>query len=399
MKKLLRLISLTTLSALVFTACEGPMGPTGNTGPDGPVGPNGPQGQDATCNICHLSTSVKTITSDYNNFSLHAFGTAYTQGTRQDCAPCHSNKGFNYVVDENKPANFVGNANQYVVDVSAFLRNPDPISCKTCHANYHTEDYKWGDLTTLAPVPMVMWGGTKTIEFTGNAASSNLCAKCHQPRPVTGTSGIINYDLLVSNPTSPYTQSTINYRFGIHYSSQAALYAGIGGIEFGSGYTNTRHRTVGGGVSCARCHMADTDGKYTEGHTFIATLKGCTVSCHSNDESALSARMTPLKAELEQLISDLADKLNAIGGGNNILKLESDGTYHGYLNIYDASSNSTGYWGAPGNPAFSTLTLTNAQVGAIINFQLVVRDPGAKSAAHNYPYVKTLLENSIAALN
>ena len=396
MKKLLNLFSLATVSVLIFTSCEGPMGPTGPTGPDGPIGPDGPQGQDATCNICHLSTSVNTIFNDYDNFALHAFGTSYTQGSRADCAPCHSNKGFHFVVDENKPANFAGSANQYVVDVNAFLRTPDPISCKTCHADYHTDDYEWSDLTTLASVPMVMWGGTKTIEFTGNAASANLCAKCHQPRPVTGTTGIINYDLLVSNPKDPYTQSAINYRFGIHYSSQAALYAGVGGIEFGSGYTNTRHRTVGGGVSCARCHMAGTNGKYTEGHTFIATLKGCTVSCHGNDENALSTRIKPLKDEIEQLISDLATKINAIGGGNDILKKETDGTYHGYLNIFDSGSNPSGYWGAAGNPAFPTLT--NAQLGAIINFQLVVRDPGAKAAVHNYPYVKTLLENSIAAI-
>ena len=393
MKKLLILISITVVSVLVFTSCEGPMGPIGPEGQEGPDGPRGPKGVDATCNICHFSTQVKNVIHDYDNFSLHAYGTSYTQGTRADCAPCHSNKGFHYVVNEKKPATFVGNANQYVVDVSAYLRNPDPISCKTCHADYHTEDYKWSDLTTVAPVPMTMWGGAKTINFTGNAASSNLCAKCHQPRPITGSSGVINYNLLVSNPTAPYNQSSISYRTGIHYSSQAALYAGTGGIELGdwSARTNSWHITR---VSCARCHMAETNSRYTEGHTFVATLKGCVVSCHSNDESALSTRMTTQQNELDKLISDLAKKINAIGKGNDILKKESDGKYHGYLDIYDASSNPTGYWRTSGTPAFPALT--NAQFGAIINFQLVVRSSGA--AYHNYPYVKKLLENSIAAI-
>jgi hypothetical protein len=144
--------------------------------------------------------------------------------------------------------------------------------------------------------------------------------------------------------------------------------------------------------------MADTAGP-NEGHTFTATLKGCTISCHGNDgESGLSARMTFQKAELNSLISNLATKINAIGKGNDILKLDADGTYHGYLDIYDASSNPTGHWGPTSNPdgrpAFPALT--NAQFGAIINFQLVVR--GAGGGAHNYPYVKKLLENSIAAI-
>lgn len=386
MKNLLKLISFAAVSILILASCEGPMGKQGIAGPPGEVGPMGPVGEEV-CKSCHLSNAFNAIAADYDNFSVHAIGTAFAQGTRADCAPCHSNKGFVYAVN---------NETGFAVDNNAFLRNPDPITCKTCHADYHTEDYEWSDLTTLEPVPMVMWDGAKTIGFTGNAASSNLCAKCHQPRPVTGSSGIINYNLLVSNPTATYNQSTVNYRFGIHYSSQGALYAGKGGIEFGEGYTNTRHHSVGGGVSCARCHMADTDSRYTEGHTFIATLKGCTVSCHQTDENALKARMKPLADEIEQLISDLATKINAIGSGNNILKLESDGTYHGYLNIYDSGSNPTGYWGASGNPAFPALT--NAQVGALINFQLIVRDHGAKAGAHNYPYVKKLLENTIAAI-
>ena len=393
MKKLLKLISLATISVLIFTACEGPMGPMGSRGEQGPRGERGERGingKDATCNLCHFSSSVQAIVYDYDNFSLHAYGTAYASaGARAECAPCHSNKGFHYVVNENKPANFIGNANQFTVDVSAYLRNPDPISCKTCHAGYHTEDYDWFDLTTVAPVPMTMWGSAKTITFTGNAASSNLCAKCHQPRPITGTTGPINYDLLVSNPVDTYGQSTLSYRTGIHYSSQAALYAGTGGIEFGDwgSRPSSWHVTR---VSCARCHMAETDSRYTEGHTFVATLKGCVVSCHQNNESALNDRMVTQQAELDQLISNLADKINAIGGGNNII--ESDG----YFNIYDAGSNPTGYWRNPAHGTPALPSLTNAHVGAIINYQLVVRSSGA--AYHNYPYVKKLLETSIAVI-
>lgn len=62
----------------------------------------------------------------------------------------------------------------------------------------------------------------------------------------------------------------------------------------------------------------------------------------------------------------------------------------------DANSNPAGYWRNPahGTPAFPTLT--NAQFGAIINFQLVVRD--GSLGIHNYPYIMTLLENTIDAI-
>ena len=114
MKKLLKLISLATISVLIFTACEGPMGPMGSRGEQGPRGERGERGingKDATCNLCHFSSSVQAIVHDYDNFSLHAYGTAYVSaGARAECAPCHSNKGFHYVVNENKLANFIGNA-------------------------------------------------------------------------------------------------------------------------------------------------------------------------------------------------------------------------------------------------------------------------------------------------
>jgi signal transduction histidine kinase len=100
--------------------------------------------------------------------------------------------------------------------------------------------------------------------------------------------------------------------------------------------------------------------------------------------------MATQQSELDQLISDLADKINAVGGGNDIIKSD------GYFNIYDASANTTGYWRNPANGTPVFPALTNAQVGAIINYQLVVRSSGA--AYHNYPYVKKLLENTIAVI-
>ncbi|MDR2887764.1 MAG: collagen-like protein [Bacteroidales bacterium] len=391
MKKLLKFISLAAVAVLVFTACEGPMGPTGPIGEKGPEGPRGEKGDDALCSVCHYSANVQKITHDYDYFSAHGTGDAYTHGNRTACAPCHTNAGFLYMRGESPNA--------------AYAVKAEPITCKACHADYHKDGYEWGPttLTTVAEVPMVMYGGTKTINFTGNAASSNLCATCHQPRAVNKTGGgVINYDLLASNPNDTYNQSVIEYRFGIHYSPEGALYAGVGGIQFGD-WSEHRHSSHvrNNSVSCATCHLAMTDeDDGPEGHTFAATTKACNIACHHHDGEDLDARIALLGVEIDGLIGQLADKLNAIGSGHDILKKEDDGKYHGYLNIYSVSENNlNGYFMNPSEGNVPFPTLTNAQVGALINFQLIVRGASGKAgAAHNYPYVKRLIENSIAAI-
>ena len=373
MKNLLKLISFATVSILILTSCEGPMGMQGIAGPPGATGPMGPVGEEV-CKSCHLPASVATIYKEYDEFSAHAITPIRSSGA---CATCHTQQGFLYAVENNAssiPAGAIGRFNQN-------------FRCTTCHNAIHDEDYDWA-LTTTASVPLMMWGGEKTANLTFGNSSSNLCLKCHQPRAIAGINNIL------SSPAAPNTNlgTSPAYSGGIHYNTGQILYAGVGGIEFGSDYTNTRHHSVGGGVSCARCHMADTKG-YTEGHTFIATLKGCTVSCHGRDESELSARMVPIKAELEQLLEDLAAKLKTVvGGGNDVV------TPNGNINTYHATGNPDGYWKNPENGNHDFPALTNAQYGAIINYQLVARSVGARSGAHNYPYVKKLLENTIAAI-
>jgi formate-dependent nitrite reductase cytochrome c552 subunit len=375
MKKLLKLISFAAVSVLILTSCEGPMGMQGPVGPAGPVGPQGPMGKDATCMPCHKPTSVKAIEREFLRFSAHSI-TPLRTGGGGACAVCHTQEGFIYAVENN--------VNSIPTAVNSNIS--ELFNCYTCHSAIHT-DFEW-TLTTVAPVPLAMWNGEKTANLTAGGSSSNLCLKCHQPRGITGINNI------VSSPNAPNTNlgTTPAYNGGIHYNTGQILYAGVGGIEFGNGYTNTRHLTVSGGVSCARCHMADTDGP-AEGHTFTATIKGCTVSCHGRDESALIARMEPIKAELEQLLADLAAKLKTVvGGGNDVV------TPTGNINTWHATGNPNGYWRNPDKGNINFPALTNAQYGAIINYQLVARSAGAKSGVHNYPYVKKLLENSIAAI-
>ena len=221
---------------------------------------------------------------------------------------------------------------------------------------------------------------------------------------------MIDYAALVSSPATTFNQATISYRTGVHYGTQAAMADGVGGIEFGgTGYTNSVHAST---ASCKSCHMATPAG-FGGGHSFNihtsgegvtpATINfaGCNVGgCHTT-MSATNSLFTTARAEIDTKLDQLAAKINALKatGAGDLLLQEADGEYHGYFNIYDASSNPNGYYkntsaGAPqGNVPFPAIT--NAQFGAILNYQLVYRD--GSEGIHNYPYMKNLLEKTLAA--
>jgi len=360
---------------------------------------------------------------------MHAMGEAYEEGTRNACAPCHSHQGFLDVVAKNTPATFTPTAadpakyqNNYVATASA-LTLPGAISCFTCHSSLHTTyaGTEFSPLATTAAVKMTMWGAAKEINFTKTDA--NLCAKCHQPRPVTAASGnVIDYSKLVSDPTATYPLSTLGYRTGVHYGTQGSMAAGVGAIEFGTGYTNSVHAA---GASCGACHMAPPSG-FGGGHSFsvlssahgstspTTNFNGCNVTgCHSAAPlSASSAKYKDAVAAIKTKLASLEDKINTISPANgDILQAETDGTYHGYFSIYDPASNPNGNYKNPSAPAAPSsswtqaqidlnatkpaMVLTNAQFGAVINYQMVYR--GGGKGIHNYPYISTLLDNTLAA--
>jgi hypothetical protein len=131
------------------------------------------------------------------------------------------------------------------------------------------------------------------------------------------------------------------------------------------------------------------------GHSFIPNFNGCNATgCHS-DMSATSTSYTGLVSQFNTLLTTLGGELNSIGAGNDILQRDpTDNQWHGYVDIFDASANPTGYWGRQGGPAFPALT--NEQFGALINFQLLIRD--GSRGIHNPDYMLTLLQNTIDAL-
>jgi len=418
---------------------EGPMGLTGATGA---AGTNGTNGKDAneTCKVCHTSTKVDLIATQFQ-FSKHEYGeAAFSEAGNTGCTPCHAQEAFKYVVANNVPATFTLNTatgkyvNNYNTVASAAYGE---IGCSTCHSSLHTT-YGTADLafTTVAPVPMTMWGGAKVIDLKADGGKSNLCVKCHQPRPFTNalTGNVLDYNALATttgvvfdgDPAGKTNIIKPSYRTHTHYGAIGAVYAGMGGVEFAGTlpYTSSAHTQA---ASCMDCHMGTMVGR-SGGHTFSAAGKfdGCNVAgCHS---TAITAASTTLwlnpRNEIKALLASLAAKLTV--GGVEIMNRNGDSAsnlwygitannYDGYLNIYDPITNPTAqtyntksfkYVGTPPatwsadqiayNATLPTITLSNAQMGAIINFQLCLRDYSL--GIHNFAYTKALLTNSIAKL-
>lgn len=436
MKKFKNLFIYTAIcSGIALYSCEGPMGPAGK---------DGEAGKDAneTCKLCHNPSVVDAISSDFS-VSKHSWGEASLgEAGNTSCAPCHESDGFKDVCANNTSVAFVAdpaNAGKYLNPyASSAGKSIGEITCNTCHDSLHVT-YGMADFahfTTTAAVPMTMWGGAETIDLTQDGGKSNLCVKCHQPRPFTNSNtdkNLLNYAGLASAPTAVFydaaQSNSLNvmkpgYRTHTHYGTVGAIFAGKGGVEFtGSvSYSNSSHTTL---ASCQDCHMAEKTGK-AGGHTFYAkgNFNGCNVSgCHSS-MSATNTSFTADRTDIKNLLNLLAAKLKV--GGVEILNRNPDASsnlwaglttnnYDGYLNIYDPINNPDGLTNNPGgtfkNPGSTTgwtsaqvttnnglplITLTNAQMGAIINFQLCLREYSL--GIHNYGYTKALLANSLAIL-
>ena len=172
---------------------------------------------------------------------------------------------------------------------------------------------------------------------------------------------------------------------------------------------------------------AEITGK-AGGHTFVAkgNFNGCNVTgCHSTAAitSTSTTKWSTPRAQVKLLLDQLAAKLKV--GTVEIMNRNPDteanlwvtlttNKYDGYLNIYDPinnpdglTNNPTGTFKATSTTGFSAaqittnntlpvITLTNAQMGAIINFQLCLRDYSL--GIHNTAYTVTLLTNSLAIL-
>lgn len=441
---------------------EGPPGMDGAAGAAGAAGKNGVDANE-TCKMCHKPSSVDAILVQFQ-LSKHEYGSAAEEEAGSNtCGPCHLQEAFKDVVKRNVPTTFTLNTTtgKYVNDyMSTTDKAYGEIGCRACHSSIH-ETYTSTDLpklTTVAAVPMSMWGGKKTINITPDNGSSNLCIKCHQPRPFTFnntkntayTGDVLDYAALVSKPNDVFIDATTaagiaaakiipGYRTHTHYGTVGAIYAGMGGVELTgpTGYASMVHKDK---ASCADCHMAPMTGK-AGGHSFVAkgNFNGCNVTgCHNaTPVTATNAKYwTNPRAEIKLLLEQLAAKLVISDNGvtAQILNKNPDteanlwvtltaGKYDGYLNVYDPATNvpetagdsfnsqvaNNGVVCQNPNPSSTwsqkqkdfnltlpRIKLTNAQFAAIINFQMCLREYSL--GIHNLDYSRALLKNSIAAI-
>jgi hypothetical protein len=441
MKNLIKLFTILIATGFMLASCEGPMGPAGKDGKDGADGADGADANE-TCKLCHNPEVVDLVAQQFE-LSKHGYGeVAFEEAGNTTCAVCHTSEAFKDVCARNVASTFTKGSNgKYANDYHTTADKAyGAITCFTCHSKLHTtyEGTDFSPLTNTAAVSMTMWAGAKTINITKEGGMGNLCVKCHQPRPLTTsttlTDGrVVNYDSLANYPTRVFYDNVVgnkapnqlvpSYRTHVHYGTVSAIFAGIGGVEFPGtlAYESSPHAT---GASCIDCHMVeptDINGR-AGGHTFWAkgNFNGCnTTNCHTG-LSASSDLWTSTRTSVKTLLDELATAINQVGAGTAILHSESDpeanlwagnttGNWDGYLNIYDPSSNPGGAWKNPGstssytqaqkdtNNALPTFpSLTNGVLGAMINFQMCLREYSL--GIHNTKYTKALLQNSIDVL-
>lgn len=363
------------------------------------------------CDKCHNPSVVEARLSEYSK-SRHFRGRSFRRARTGECAPCHTHEGFLDVIKNNTSAEFKADPKNPSAFINCFVASdsslvyPGPIICFTCHSSVHTRHTpdEFYPLTSTRPVPMTMWGGSKTISFRRDI--SNLCAKCHQPRPVISPSGKpIDYSGLTGEKSSVFNAATFSYDTGIHFGTQAAIFSGIGAVEFGSGYSNSAHTEK---ASCTDCHMSEPSNS-GGGHTFIAkgNFNGCNkAGCHSSRNES-DPELKKVLNEINSGILKLGEKLDRISEPGILKKDTATGVFTGYPDIYDPQFNPNGKYRSPSTAGWnegdinhnSSLPpfpqLSNAQFGAFLNFQMVLRD-GSKGI-HNYNYTRRLIKKSISA--
>ena len=335
---------------LTFIACEGDIGPQGPIGATGPVGPQGIAGVDGSdgqngaenCVDCHGNNQLITAKMFQWQNSVHYLGGHYERNVSR-CAGCHTSQGF---LDRIATGD---------TQASMDIEDPLPQNCYTCHQIH--QQYTADDWMLTAEDPVTLWVGGATVDV----GKGNQCVICHQPRvpspplPNVGEEGMVEIT---------------STRYGPHHGAQGAMFNGEGAYEIGDGYANSSHTTLVSNA-CVTCHMASvTGGRDAGGHTFrVESEEGdlnfnACMQCHAESD-ALENLVEATQAGIIERLDSLGQKLQDIG-------------------IMDANGRSI------------RGTYTSLQVGALWNYKYVEEDQS--KGVHNANYARTLLENTIEAL-
>ena len=337
-KNLIRFFFLLSFSAvIVFSSCvkEGPMGLPGIDGVSGVDGSDGKDGTDGTASCVACHNKTKKATIA-SQVGSSAHGTMPNMRLGATCVACHTSEGF-----------LVSLTNVTTKTFTALTAGTG-LNCESCHTTHQTFDFKNDGpdyaLRTTAAVPMFM-DGTITLDM----GTSNLCINCHQPRQKAPVA--VDGNFVVGN------------NYGPHYGTQSVMLEGLWGYHFPQGTTampaagSHAHRK---NTSCTSCHMHDSNDMANGGHAWKVGPEACS-SCHTN-----TAPLTAFKTEYNTLFAELGAKLQAKGALSATLA-PVPGTY------------------------------TIAVAGALFNYRFLYGDHSY--GAHNPPYARALLKNSIEALN
>lgn len=356
MRRRVPILACASLLAFMLAGCEGPMGPAGPSGPAGPAGPQGPAGsvgpagQDVNenCTQCHNEKTDLFARQVQYQASGHYVNGNFERSTT-DCAPCHTNEGFLEVLATGAET------------TAKDIENPSPPNCRTCHQIHTTYTDADFALTTTAPVALRAAVGT-----TVNFGKGNLCASCHQGRPLDVVPAIGGPNVTIASS-----------RYGMHHSPVAEVLGGKGLFAFSGPATvpGGAHIHGGSSVGCATCHMATAFGAQAGGHTFnmsydyhgatVDNVAGCMTSgCHSSvTDFSKGGVQADVKAKLDELAGLLRTK--------------------GIMAAAPSVSSVSGSF--PGSVA-----------AAFVNWQVINEDKSL--GIHNPDYVLAILTNTIAEM-
>jgi hypothetical protein len=284
-------------------------------------------GQQQELDITALTT--QWLESSHSNVLLYPAG-------REGCVVCHDGGAF---------AEQIMNPEELERDFFV------SIDCRACHTGRGVE---------------VMDAGTVSIPTQENvqAGTGALCLTCHNERRAPNIDD--------------------EERSAPHYSSQAGVYTGTGGIRReGFNYGNSPHATIEN--SCVACHMTQAEEGFSS-HTFgVEDVEAACARCHQNINTLnLEAKedydgdgtTKGFMDETDGLLTMLAEQINeSLEGGS----FEGSG---GKIVFSDADGEVT--------------AVPNEVYMAAYNFILVTQD--GSLGIHNPTYAIQLLQQSYREL-
>ena len=285
-KKVLLTVAVLVAAAFVLSACAGPAGPQGPAGPEGPAGPAGPMPSAAelTCTECHNNTTLIDGKVFAWEESKHGpVGTAWLEEAgRQECAGCHEGSSFIDRITAGQSFADYGTAEGIT------LPDATPQTCRTCHTIHTTYTKDDFALRTVAPVTLVINGGTF------DKGMGNLCVNCHQARK--NMADFAEKDAAGAVIAGSYKLTSS--RFNPHLSPQSDMMLGVGGGGTVVGSPSSHYTMTTD--SCVTCHLGESNT-----HTFDATVSAC-VACHADAENTdINGAVTTTQAKFDELTAAL----------------------------------------------------------------------------------------------